>query len=249
MEAAPDGHVPAQADPTPPGSTLATTSPEPPARAATPAPPAEPSPARSPTARRRHVVAIGDSLTDPRAQGGKYLDFVASRCPASVLDNHGKGGDMVNMMRRRFERDVLPRAEQAADVTDLLVFGGVNDLYSDLTAHRTQEKIRADLSAMYAAGRARGWRVIALTVAPWAGLRRYYNPSREAATLELNEWIRARAAAGDVDVVVDAYALLSCGTPELLCPDYALADGVHMNTAGHEVLGEALFRAAFSDCQ
>ena len=45
------------------------------------------------------------------------------------------------------------------------MFGGVNDLYSDETAGRTVEKISADLTRIYAAGKARGLRVTAIAVA------------------------------------------------------------------------------------
>jgi len=216
--------------------------------AATPATASPPASSAVPPARRQYrVAAIGDSLTDSRAQGGKYLSWLETRCPESRFENFGKGGDMANMMRRRFEARVLPRAKD--ELTDIIVFGGVNDLYSDLTAHRTHEKITGDLGAMYAAARARGWRVIALTVAPWAGLKSYFNERRSQATLKLNDWIRARVEAGDVNVVVDTYPMLSCGEPELLCAKLALPDGVHMNEAGHAVLGEALWEAAFSDCR
>ena len=42
---------------------------------------------------------------------------------------------MVNQMRRRFDDDVFGPGKPA--YTHVIVFGGVNDLYSDLTAGRT----------------------------------------------------------------------------------------------------------------
>jgi lysophospholipase L1-like esterase len=201
----------------------------------------------TPKGKRRYVVAvIGDSLTDSRVGGGQFVAYVAKRCPRSRFDNFGKGGDMVNQMRKRFERDV----SGATDYTHLLVFGGVNDLYSDLTAGRTLAKIEADLAYMYGQAHQRGWRVIALTVAPWGGFSKYYNASRAGTTRELNDWIRAQLAAKTVDFVVDAYSLLSCGDPDKLCPDFAgkVTDGLHFGPAGHEKLGEALYSAVFSDC-
>lgn len=196
------------------------------------------------------VAAVGDSLTDARSHGGKFLEALQKRCPESRFDNHGKGGDMVNQMRRRFERDVLGARDKPA-YTHLLVFGGVNDLYSDQTAFRTPARIEADLSAMYAAGKARGMKIVALTVAPWGGFRKWYNPSRARTTGELNAWIRARKGAGEVDHVIDAFALLSCGDPETLCPAYMepFKDGLHFGPQGHDRLAEALFREVFSDCR
>jgi lysophospholipase L1-like esterase len=217
-----------------------------PAAAATPALPSAAPPA--PAQKRYVVAAIGDSLTDARGGGGKYLDLLRERCPNSRFDNFGKGGNMVNQMRRRLEREVMgtPDVPLTRDdpYTDLIVFGGVNDLYSDLTAHRTFDKITADLTAMYEVGRARGARIVAITVAPWAGLSGYFNERRSKETLRLNDWIRAQP----VQIVVDAYPILSCGEPELLCPTYALPDRVHMSPEGHRVLGEAVFEAAYRDC-
>ncbi|UQA58329.1 GDSL-type esterase/lipase family protein [Polyangium aurulentum] len=215
---------------------------------------AAPVPAPAPSRGQVYVVAaVGDSLTDARSNGGKFLDELRKRCPQSRFDNFGKGGDMVNQMRRRFERDVLG-AKTSSDkqgYTHLIVFGGVNDLYSDQTALRTPAKIEADLSAMYAAGKARGMRVVALTVAPWGGFQKWYNPSRAGATGELNDWIRGRKAAGEVDAVIDAFALLSCGEPEKLCPAYMepFKDGLHFGPKGHDKLAEALSRDVFADCR
>ena len=194
------------------------------------------------------MAAIGDSLTDPRSHGGGYLDYLKTRCPTLEVDNFGKGATMVNQMRRSFDAQVAGSGKQ---YTHLVIFGGVNDLYSDLTAFRTPEKIEADLSYMYDWGHAHGVRVVALTVAPWGGFKRYFNPSRAHATRELNSWIRAQPAHGQVSHVVDAYALLSCGDPDSLCERFfkPFKDGIHFGPEGHQILGQALFRSAFADCE
>jgi lysophospholipase L1-like esterase len=194
------------------------------------------------------VAAIGDSLTDARSHGGKYLDLLRERCPKSRFDNYGKGGQMVNQMRRRFADELFGPGRPA--YTHVIVFGGVNDLYSDLTAGRTPAKIEADLTLMYQTARQHGARVVALTVAPWGGFTRYYNASRGAATLELNRWILAQRDAGAVDATVDAYKLLSCGDPERICPTYLppFTDGLHFGAEGHKKLGEALLDQVFASC-
>jgi lysophospholipase L1-like esterase len=194
------------------------------------------------------VAAMGDSLTDPRSNGGKYLDVLRERCPLSRFDSYGKGGEMVNQMRRRFAADLFGPGKPA--YTHVIVFGGVNDLYSDLTAGRTPASIERDLLAMYDEAHRHGAKVIAVTVAPWGGFTRYFNASRGAATLEVNRWIVARREAGAVEVAVDAYGLLSCGDPTVLCPTYTapFRDGLHFGAPGHARLGEALFEQAFSGC-
>ena len=154
---------------------------------------------------------------------------------------------MVNQMWRQLD---AMDADGGGRFTHLVVFGGVNDLYSDETAGRTVAKIEADLGVLYAGGKARGLRVVAITVAPWGGFEKYYNPRRGAATLELNAWILAGRERGDIDVAVDAYALLSCGDGERLCPRYTMAknDGLHFGKLGHETLGKALYQAEFHAC-
>jgi lysophospholipase L1-like esterase len=195
------------------------------------------------------VAAMGDSLTDARSGGGKFLDVLRERCPRSRFDNYGKGGQMVNQMRRRFADDLFGPGKPA--YTHVLVFGGVNDLYSDLTAGRTPAKIEQDLLLMYQAAHQHGARVVALTVAPWGGFTRYFNASRGAATLELNRWITAQRDAGTADAVVDAYKLLSCGDPTKICVRYAppFTDGIHFGAEGHRKLGEALSDQVFASCE
>ncbi|MBN1605800.1 MAG: hypothetical protein JW940_04165 [Polyangiaceae bacterium] len=210
----------------------------------------QPTPADPVGVRRRpcSIAAIGDSLTDSRSHGGGYLELLRRKCPQSRIDNYGRGGDMVNQMRRRLFGQVLGPGQPR--YTHLIVFGGVNDLYSDLTAGRTVHKISNDLLAMYRAAHERSMRVVAVTVAPWGGFSRYYNARRGAATLALNDWIRRQAQSGSVDDVVDAYALLSCGDPERLCEGHRAPyrDGLHFGPAGHRVLGEALFTRVFHEC-
>lgn len=200
------------------------------------------------------VAAFGDSLTDGRVGGGGYLAHLRARCPESTFDDFGKGGDMVNMIRRRFFSQVFAadgRSLTGKRYTHVLVFGGVNDLYSDLTAGRTVQKVSTDLDAMYLAARRHPAKVVAITVAPWGGFTKYYNERRGEATGRLNDWIKEQLGAGRVDHVVDAYQLLSCGQPERLCPEYAhpIRDGLHFGKQGHEVLGKALYEAAFSGCR
>lgn len=210
------------------------------------APAASPAvPSRAPA--RHRIVVLGDSLSDPRVGGGGYLDSLRRSCPSAQIENLAKGGWMVNQMRRRFEAEVLPRL---ADVDELIVFGGVNDLYSDESAGRTFAKISDDLTRIYRAAKAQGVRVIALTVTPWGDFSRYYNPRRAAATQKLNDWLRAQPQAGLVDVVVDANPLLSCGDPERLCAEYAkpFQDGLHFGKIGQQKLGAELLRTAFADC-
>jgi lysophospholipase L1-like esterase len=245
--------------PAAPSSPSAPSSPAAPSSSASsgtaPAASTAPSGAGAEAAKKRFAVAaIGDSLTDAKSHGGKFLDYLRERCPGSQFDNYGKGGQMVNQMRKRFAADVLGEpavpGSPKPSYTHVIVFGGVNDIYSDLTAKRTPKLIQRDLLWMYEAAKAKGAEVIAITVAPWGGFTSYYNGTRGAATLKVNGWIRSQLAAGSVDHVIDAYPLLSCGNPERLCPTFSgpFKDGLHFNKAGHEKLGKALHEQVFSSC-
>jgi lysophospholipase L1-like esterase len=217
--------------------------------AKSPSPPAAPAvlDAAAPAVERApcRVALIGDSLTDSRVGGG-YVRYLERLTPSSRFVSFAKGGAMVNQMKRQLDA-MLAYPET---FTHLIVFAGVNDLYSDETAGRTREKIETDLKALYAGGSSLGLRVVAITVAPWGGFDKYYNARRGRATRELNAWILEGPTRGDTDVAVDAYALLSCGDPERLCPRYAMAksDGLHFGKLGHEALGQALFDAEFHKC-
>ena len=196
---------------------------------------------------------MGDSLTDPRSHGGKYLDVLRERCPKSRFDSYGVGGNMVNQMRSRFGRDVLgdpPDPKKAKPkYTHVLILGGINDICSDESALRTNDKIKRDLTAMYRAAHDAGMKVFAVTLPPWGGFDRYYNPRRAASTMDMNAWLAARAPAGDVDAVFDVFPIMSCGEPEMLCEKYGWPDKVHWNAEGHRIAGEAMHEALFSDCE
>ena len=90
-----------------------------------------------------------------------------------------------------------------------------------------------------------------MTSPPRRVVRRWYTPQRGQNTLTLNAWIGDQATRGNVAEALDSYPLLSCGAPELLCPELSLPykDGLHFGKLGHEKLGQALLHGPFRDCQ
>jgi len=220
----------------------------PPAAQATPAV-SSATPSSAPT-RAYVVAALGDSITDYRSGGGGYLSVAQKACPKSTFLNFGKGGDMVNQMLRRFKADVLPVVEEKR-IDTLIVYGGVNDLYSDLTAGRKNEIIERDLTTIYRLAKAAGLRVVAITVSPWGGFTQYWNPRRGENTRLLNSWILGAVGRGEVALAVDSFPLLSCGQPDQLCGDFErrLADGLHPGPLGHSRLGQKLVEVALADCR
>ena len=190
---------------------------------------------------------LGDSLTDEKVGGGGFVRILRERCAKVTFDNRAKGGFMVNQIRKRLEAEVLP---EGTSYSHAIVFGGVNDLYSDQTANRTLARIESDLSRIYAQLKARGTDVIAITVTPWGDFKRWFTPARSQNTQTLNGWILAQPAAGTLSATLDAYPLLSCGDPERLCPELAAPhkDGLHFGKLGHQKLAKALLEGPFRGC-
>lgn len=213
--------------------------------------PSPSSPAAKLKAKTTYVVAaMGDSLTDPKSQGGKYLDVLKTRCPKSRFDSYGKGGNMVNQMRKRFERDVFGEGtgETRPAYTHVIVLGGIGDILSNETAKRTPKLIEADLGKMYELARAHGAKVIALTLPPWGGAKAY-DSARDVMTQEVNRFVKSTTANGQADFAVDIYPLLSCGDAKKLCDDFAFKDHLHWNAKGHDVVGDELATKVFADCE
>jgi lysophospholipase L1-like esterase len=207
--------------------------------------------ARAPGPRRTYrVAALGDSITDERVGGGGYLKYLRRACPQSRFYDFGKGGDMTNQMLRRLQRDLLAE-KSALELDTLIVLGGVNDLYSNLSAGRTNQRIEEDLVEIYQTAKQNGLRVVAVTVLPWGGFSKYFTPERSESTRALNSFILGLQSHHSVDLAVDGYALLSCGDPERLCPAFERKrpDGLHPGPEGHEVLGRTLLEQVFSDCR
>lgn len=207
----------------------------------------------APPGRRYVVAAIGDSLTDTRAGGGKYMKALAERCPESRFDAYGVGGQRTDHMRWRFTEDLFGESTpwiKRPHYTHVIILGGVNDLAAASLSEARIGRIRGNLSYMYRTGRKRGLSVVALTIAPWGRLRGV-DDKRVQATEALNTWIREQGTTGEVDQVVDIHPSLSCGDSQLLCPKYRrfANDHIHWGTQGHEVVAQALAKHVFSDCR
>lgn len=228
---------------------------------------------------------MGDSLTDPKSHGGIYLEVLKERCPKSTFVSFGVGGNMVNMMRKRFLRDVYGEVQADATApstnktspsatsatpsaptpapaasndtpkwTDVILLGGLGDILSNETAGRNARLINGDLRLMAELARARGARVVAMTLPPWGGFKGY-DGARAGITREVNAWIRASGPKkekekGDVfDVVFEPGPSLTCGDPDKLCPELAFKDRLHWSEKGQRAVGAALYEVAFQGCQ
>lgn len=211
----------------------------------------------APQGRRRYVVAaMGDSLTDPKSHGGKYLDVLRERCKQSTFVSFGVGGNMTNMMRKRFLRDVYLEndagermaGEGPRAFTHVIILGGLGDLLSNETAGRNPKNIADEITKMVDMTHAHGAKAIVMTLPPWSAMRDY-NEVRGRMTHEVNAWIQRSAKEGTIDAWFDTRPHLVCGDPEKLCEKFAFKDGIHWSAEGHRVIGEALHQALFADCE
>jgi lysophospholipase L1-like esterase len=193
------------------------------------------------------VLVLGDSLSDEKVGGGGFVRILRQSCQGVSFENRAKGGFMVNQIKKRLETEILPENQSYSHA---IVFGGVNDLYSDQTANRKLSRIESDLSQIYQELKSHGTQVIAISVTPWGGFKRWFTPERSQNTLTLNRWILGQASSGAVWAALDAYPLLSCGDPERLCPELAAPhkDGLHFGKLGHEKLAKALLEGPFRGC-
>lgn len=203
---------------------------------------------------------MGDSLTDPKSHGGIYLQVLREHCPKSSFESFGKGGNMTNMMRKRFLKDVYKEtaddaatnpapAAQRSNFTHVLILGGLGDILSNETAGRTAEKIAKDIGLMVDWSRARGAKAYVLTLPPW-GRMKDYDEVRGRMTLDVNSWVVKAAKEGRIDGYFDVRPWLVCDGDEVnLCKKYAFKDGIHWSEAGQRSVGEALHQAMFADCE
>ncbi len=137
----------------------------------------------------------------------------------------------------RLERDVLDRA----GVTHVVLFMGSNDIAGNFSA----AQVIAGTQQLIALVRARGIRIIGVTViprgrpAPLTG----WSAANEKQRLAINDWIRNKAG---FDGVIDFDALMK-DAPVVKQADGSLApampaawncDGTHPSAAGYKAMGE-----------
>jgi acyl-CoA thioesterase I len=187
------------------------------------------------------IVCFGDSLTagfqSPAPDRPDFLEtpygkFLAERLrDRARVQVSGVCGELTRDMVGRFERDVL-RHKPAWTV----ILGGTNDLGWDL---RPSEIMR-HLAAMYEQATAAGIHVAGVTVPSIRGFDDHI-PRR----LELNRLI-ADYCAGKRFPCVDLFtATVESGSQRLAAP-YS-NDGLHLTTAGYELLAKLLYEQVFAN--
>jgi len=185
------------------------------------------------------IICFGDSLTagfqSPTAECPDCLETPYGRFLAERLRDRarvqisGVCGELTAEMVERFERDVV-RHRPAW----VVILGGTNDLGWNLQP----AEILRNLTAMYERAAVAGIRVAAVTVPSIRGFDDHI-PRRH----ELNALIADSCARGNLPCVDFFTATAEPGTHRLAAP-YS-NDGLHLTTAGYDLLARLLYEQVF----
>ena len=188
----------------------------------------------------RLIVAMGDSTTagtpgwksriesPPAGEGdetSQYAWWLMQDEPGWNVLNHGVNGERSDQIRDRFERDVIDQRPSA-----VVIIAGVNDVYQGLEAGHVIEH----LAAMYSRAGAARIPVVAGTIVP-------YNTATAAQNrrmLQINEWIRARAAADAQVTLADTRAAVAAADDADRLFDSP--DDLHPSPEGYRRMAEVI---------
>src|SRR5215475_294467 len=200
------------------------------------------------------VIVFGDSITDGTCTTldghDRWEDVVAQRLALqdtvrhSVV-NEGIGGNTVTRNvtplpdstpgAERLDRDVLAHA----GVLHVVVFMGTNDIRREASA----EQLINGLKGIVARVKARGLKVIGVTIVPRHNVAPVsnntgWNDAKTKVRNEVNAWIRE---AGAFDAVIDFDRVLrSAANPDLLRVTYNCGDGIHPSPLGYFQMGKSV---------
>lgn len=181
------------------------------------------------------IVFIGDSITlgwNVHVYFGRSGRFVVNR---------GIGGDISQIVRKRFAADVLQLKPKLA-----VIKIGVNntfDLDHWVPGDRKEpadirERVIQDVAAMIAMAKEAGIVPVVCSVLPTVVDVNANTERRNALIVEINACLRQEAEAAG-GVYVDYHARLTGPDGRTLRPELA-EDGVHLNVHGYDILAAAL---------
>jgi lysophospholipase L1-like esterase len=141
-----------------------------------------------------------------------------------LVSNAGVSGDTTGDMRARLNSDVFPHKPDM-----LFVMGGTNDIGRNISLTTTI----ANLRAIVVAAKAKGIRVILMTIPPTS------YPAMAASINSLNAQI---IYLGNIYglIVVDVHAPLS--TSDGVYVSRYTSDGLHLTTLGTQVVANTIFK-------
>ncbi|MEV6333310.1 GDSL-type esterase/lipase family protein [Nocardia vinacea] len=198
------------------------------------------------------VVAFGDSwfegVGSTPGANHRSVDVLNERLTSGWVLNQGIGGTRLLTDQigehglARFDRDVLG----VPGVTHVVLNFGINDLILD-NSTSSADALIAGYTELAGRAHAAGLAVYANTVGPFAGV---IYPDLNVAEgrvvrRDVNEWL---CAATIFDAVFDvAAAVEDPNDPDFIRPDLDSGDGLHLNDAGHRIMGETMAIPGLTD--
>jgi lysophospholipase L1-like esterase len=213
------------------------------------------------------VVAFGDSITDGyqslAGANARWPNYLARRLTAAlgdrapgVVDEGISGNRLLNNSscygvsgEARFERDALSQP----DVKTVILLQGINDIgfagetdtgcYTPTNQSVTAAQIEAGYRDLIAMAHARGVKIYAGTLMPFAGSNPTYGgyfgtAYGETLREQVNDWIRTSHA---FDGVIDfAKATQDPYNPQYLNPVYNSGDSLHPGDVGYEAMADTV---------
>lgn len=188
------------------------------------------------------AVLFGDSITNYNNaiasnananQSRGYMtwaNYLLGRRRLDVVANLGVGGDTTTQMLARVD------AAAAVSAAWAVVLGGINDLAGNLVSPTV---VTANLEAIYAAFRASGKRVVAISVLPVTAAHPLFSRGLMARIQQVNRWIKAYCAANPGMVFVDGCAAVTDPASADSVPASGhYADTTHPGTLGAYYVGK-----------
>jgi lysophospholipase L1-like esterase len=195
---------------------------------------------------RATVTALGDSLSDTVFFPDCYPHWLPRYLPGATVSARGEAGDrtadVLGRCRPRGIVDYLaidrrlgkrPRPVPVGRYSAVLA--GVNDLIDDPAP--AADRIAGNLSRIYAYLHGHSSTPFPITILPWAHSP-FFRPARESVRLEVNDWIRRRPGAIDVERLMG-----DGGSPPALRRAFDGGDGLHPVGEGPQLLARAVAAA------
>jgi lysophospholipase L1-like esterase len=186
-------------------------------------------------ARKRIIIAIGDSITKNSWQKVPYTDSLQERVKGSRVITLGYGGRQTAFIARKLTNELKKLKEQPDDI---IILAGVNDIGSG----KSVEHITGNLQSMYRESKEAGARVIAVKILPWHA--RKSSRGREHITDAVNAWIESSP---DVDVVIEGSQMRSEDPSKYEMSKEYTKDGIHPNDEGRKMLAKIIADKAFAE--
>jgi lysophospholipase L1-like esterase len=189
-------------------------------------------------ARKRIIIAIGDSITANSWQKVPYTDSLQERVKGSRVITLGYGGKQTAFIARKLTNELkkLKRLKKKPD--DIIILAGVNDIGSG----KSVEHITGNLQSMYIESKEAGARVIAVKILPWHA--RKSSRGKEHITKAVNAWIESSP---DVDVVIEGNQMRSEDPSKYEMNKTYTKDGIHPNDEGRKMLAKIIADKAFAE--